>query len=421
MERSAAHHDRVMSIHRRLGSRAPLMGLVLVLVGLLANPMAAAAGGWTGLGRVTDLPTSRLDSMHQLGASKGVVHLVHPRVGPRLTDDRVLYQRSTSDGRKWSAPKVLFKATKARRTVVPNLALAARNSIVAVAFRVSGPAGHALFVRTSRNGGRSFGPRVQIFSTKKASGIGVPAITVGKDLIAVAWTNRANGRVNVRVSRDRGQSFSGARTLARTRHSIECDSRLTDGLVGLASSGSTVHLAWSHAPTRQCAASAIRVRTSTDAGRTWGPVRSITTRASFGWPELDARGKTVMAVVQGTGGELILARSAHNGRKWRVQLSKPPSGRSYSAADVVLGPRGMAWISYVNERIENDQLASTRVITRRSSNGGASFGKSIPVTRDQPLLRQAANIALPGRRPVLVVQGGALDGTPRHIYSSRYR
>jgi len=397
------------------------MGLVLVLVGLLANPVSAAAGGWTGLGRVTDLPTSRLDSMHQLVASRGILHLVHPRVGPRLTDDRVLYQRSTSDGRRWSAPKVLFKATKARRTVVPNLALAARNAIVAVAFRVSGPAGHALFVRTSRNGGRSFGPRVEIFSTTKASGIGVPAITVGKDLIAVAWTNRANGRVNVRFSRDGGQSFSGARTLARTRHSIECDSRLTDGLVGLASSGSTVHLAWSHAPTLQCAASAVRVRTSTNAGRSWKPVRTITTRTSFGWPELDARGKNVMAVVQGTAGELILARSTNNGRKWRVQLSKPPRGRSYSAGDVVLGPRGIAWISYVNERIENDRLASTRVITRRSSNGGASFGKSIPVTRDQRLLRQAANIALPGRRPVLVVQGGALDGTPRHIYSSRYR
>ena len=79
------------------------------------------------------------------------------------------------------------------------------------------------------------------------------------------------------------------------------------------------------------------------------------------------------------------------------------------------------WMAYVNERIKGGKLVSTRVVTRRSSSDGASFGKPKPVTRDQQLLRQAPNIAVVDRRAALVVQSGALDGSPRHIFSSRYR
>jgi hypothetical protein len=293
--------------------------------------------------------------------------------------------------------------------------------VVVVAFRVSGPRGHSLFVRTSRNSGRSFGPRVEVFSTTKDHGVGVPAVAIGNDVIAVAWTNRANGRVKIRTSRDGGSSFGRARTVATSKLSIDCDRRLTDGLVGLATSGTRVHLAWSHAPKRACYATAIRMRTSTDRGKTWSPVRTITERDSFGWPELDARENTVIAAVQGTRGEIILARSGHNGRKWRDQVSRPPKGRSYSAADVALGARKSAWLSYVNERIRNGKLVSTRVVTRRSSDDGVSYGAPRPATRDKKLLRQAANITVVEKRPVLVVQSGALDGSPRHIYSGRYR
>jgi hypothetical protein len=163
------------------------------------------------------------------------------------------------------------------------------------------------------------------------------------------------------------------------------------------------------------------VRTSPDRGKSWSPVRTITKRDSFGWPELDARANTVVATVQGTKGQIIFARSGYNGRKWRDHVSKPPRGRSYSAADVALGANKSAWLSYVNERIRNGKLVSTRVITRRSNDDGASYGAPKPVTRDHKALRQAANITVVEKRPVLVVQSGALDGSPRHIYSSRYR
>jgi hypothetical protein len=410
-----------MTVHRRVGSRAPLAGLAAAVLAVLLLPTLVLGADWTALERVTPVGGSRLDSLHQLAAAKRELHLVHPRIGPGRTDDRVVYQRSRDRGRTWTRERVLFKATDRRRRVVPNLALDARDRIVAVAYRVAGPAGHALLVRVSRDGGRTFGKRVELFETKNAKGIGVPTVAIGDDVVAVAWTNRANGRVKVATSRNGGRSFNGAQTLATTKHSIDCKVKVTDGLVGLAINGRSIHVAWSHAASRQCYASAIRVRTSLDRGRTWSPVRTITERDSFGWPELDSRGKTVLATVQATDGSLILARSGKNGRNWRDQRLKPPKGYMYSAADVQLLPRKKAVVAFVKERLRKDKLAATRLVTRRSTDDGATFSKLIPVTREAKLLRMAPNLAAHEANVSLVVQSGQLDGSPRHVFASRLR
>ena len=410
-----------MTVHRRVGSRAPLTGLAAAVLALLLLPTLTLAADWTTLDRVTPAGGSRLDSLHQLATAKGTLHLVHPRMGSGKADDKVVYQRSADRGKRWTRERVLFSATNKRRKVVPNLAIGARGSTVAVAYRVSGPAGHALLLRVSRDGGRTFAKRVELFESGNRQGIGVPAVAIGNDVIAVAWTNRANGKIKLRTSRDGGKTFGGAKTLATTKMSIDCKDRLTDGLVGLAINDRSVHVAWSHAPSRQCYASAIRSRTSLDRGGSWSPVRTITQRDSFGRPELDSRGKTVVATVQSTSGAIVYARSGKNGRKWRDSLLKPPRGHIYSAADVALLPGKQAWISYVKERIRKDKLVSTRLITRKSGSDGAAYGKPRPVTRDSKLLRMAPNLAAVDGRAVLVVQKGQLDGSPRHIFSSRLK
>ena len=410
-----------MTVHRRVGSRAPLTGLAAAVLALLLLPMLALGADWTALERVTPKGGSRLDSLHQLAAAKGELHVIHPRTGSGKTDDRVVYQRSANGGRTWTREKVLFSATDKRRRVVPNLALDARDRIVVAAYRVAGPSGHALLVRVSRDGGRTFGKRIELFETKNEKGIGVPAVAIGNDVIALAWTNRASGKIKISTSRDDGRRFNGARTLATTKLSIDCKERVTDGLVGLAINDRSIHLAWSHASSRQCYASAIRARTSLDRGRTWSAVRTISERDSFGWPELDSRGKTVLATVQATDGSLILARSEKNGRNWRDRKLKPPRGYIYSAADVQLLPRKKAVIAFVRERLKKDRLVATQLITRRSADDGASFGKAKPVTREARLLRLAPNLAANQSRVSLVVQSGELDGSPRHIYTSRLR
>ena len=404
-----------------VGSRAPLMSFAAALLALLLVPALALGSDWTALSRVSTTGGSRLDSLHQLAADRGTLHLVHPRIGPSATDDRVVYQSSVNRGASWSKEQTLFSATLQRRQVVPNLAIAAKGDTVAVAWRVNGPTDNTLFVRVSGDRGRSFGLRREIFSTTKSHGVGVPAIAVGDDVVAIAWTNRANGKIKLRTSRDGGRTFTSARTLGRSSLSIDCKQRLTDGLVGLAIHDRSVHLAWSHAPTRQCLAKAIKVRTSLDRGKTWSPRRTITDRRSYGWPELDARGKTVVATVQSPSGGVVVARSARNGRNWDDRLIKPASGHSLSAADVVLLPNRKALITYVDERIRNRRLVNTRAVSRRSRDDGRSWGDARTVAPRAQLLRMAPNVAANGTTPTIVLQSGQLDGSPRNIFATRLR
>jgi hypothetical protein len=407
------------------GRRAPSIAIVSLLVALLVGslPGAAHAADWTTLKRVTEQRGSRLDSMHQLAADRGRLHLVHPRNGPGETDDRVWYQRSSNGGATWTATTTLFSATRSQRNVVPNLALAARANVIAVAWRVGGPDGHTLFVRTSRDGGDSFGKREIIYRTSHEDGIGVPAIAVGSEgrLVSVAWTDRARGRILLRTSRDRGRSFGDARTLGRTRLSIDCRARLIDGLVGLAASKRRLHLAWSQASRGACEAGSIQARSSGDQGRTWSPARAITTRQSYGWPELEARGTTVLATVQSTRGGIVLARSTDDGRGWSDRLLRAPRGHSYSAADVVLMDGGRAMMTYVSERVRRSRLLATAVLSRWSPDGGASLRKPRTVVPEAERLRMAPNIAANGLRPTIVLQSGPLSGSLRNLYATRLR
>jgi hypothetical protein len=284
---------------------------------------------------------------------------------------------------------------------------------------VNGPDENSLFVRVSRDGGASWGVRDEIFTTTKSKGIGVPAVAVGDDFVAVAWTDRANGRVKLRVSRDDGRTFKSTTTIGQTAMSIDCKKRITDGLVGMAAAGRRLHVAWSHAPRKACQAAAIKVRSSANRGRSWSPRRSITNKRNYGWPELDARGRTVLATVQSPTGGVIVARSGRNGRNWNDRMIRAPKGHSYSAADVVLLPGSTALMTYVDERIRKQRLVSTTVVSRRSPDDGRRWKGLKAVAPGAKRLRMAPNVTANGKRAAIVVQSGPLDGSPRNIYVSR--
>jgi len=334
----------------------PALLPVLLLAPSLVPPVVlgadgASGTGWTKPRRVTAQPGSRLDSLHQLAASGEALLLLHSRIGPRQRDDRVVLQRSKDAGKRWSPERTLFAATKRHRHVVSNLAIAARRRTVVVAWRVRGPDGTTLFARTSTDGGTRFGRRVELASTAHAAGLGVPVAAVGKDFVSVAWTERDRGRVKVRTSRDGGRTYRSADTLGRSRLSIECRSRVLDGLVGMTASGSRLHVAWSKVRDGGCLADSIDIRTSPDRGGRWSATRTITRRRSYGWPELDARGRTVLATVQLPSGGLLVARSARDGRRWHSQVLEPRKGRYLGSGDVVLikGSRGIHMDQIVSE------------------------------------------------------------------------
>jgi hypothetical protein len=423
VRRRTGDNATVMTPLRRVGRRAPLTGVIAVVLTLLLLPASAfgADNAWTGLKRVSDTGGSRLDSLHQLAADRGQLHLVHPRIGPNRTDDRIVYQRSRDNGGKWTPEQTVFVSSNKHRHVVPNLALDARGGVVALAFRVKGPEGDSLFVRTSRNDGATFGVKQEVFVTTSGGGIGVPAVAVGNDFVAVAWTDRRNGRIKLRVSRDDGRTFGKTKVLARTKLSIDCKNRMTDGLVGLAASDKRLHLAWSHAPKRACQASAIRTRTSTDRGADWSKTRTLTKRRTYGWPELDARGRTVVATVQSPTGGLVLARSGRNGKGWQDRLLKAPRGFSFSAADITLLPNKKALLTHVTERVKRNRLLNTKVVSRRSPDDGRSWNKPKTVADRAQRLRMAPNVAANSTKVSIVVQAGPLDGSPRNLFVSRLR
>jgi hypothetical protein len=382
----------------------------------------ARDAGWTSLERVSPVGGTRLDSLHQLSADGGLAHLVYPRIGPRDLDDRVLYQRTDDRGATWSSPRVLFSSTQARRVVVPNLAISALDRIVAVAWRARGPSGTSLYVRVSTNAGRTFGRRTLIDTTSAGDGIGVPAVTVGsRRVITVAWTDREDGRVRVRHSRNAGRSFRDPITLGRSGLSIDCEQLVRDALVGVAASRERIHVAWSEAPRGECQADRIVTRSTANGGRSWGRMRTVTRRRSYGWPELDARGSTVLVTVQWPGGGYIVGRSPDHGRTWKDQLVKARRGRNYSAADVVLLPRRRAMIVFVNEKVSRSRLISTKVVSRASRDNGATFRAAVTVAPSAFRLRMAPNVVAPRGRPMVVLQAGAFSGTPRNVFSSRLR
>ena len=396
------------------------MGLALLAAALLL-PEVALGAGWGPARRVSAQGGSRLDALHQLAATSGALHVAHARLGTGGRADRVVHQRSRDEGRTWSSERALFTSGGAYRHVIPNLAVGARGPVVTVAWRARGSAGSTLFARTSRDGGATFGPRVAVTATGPGSGLGVPAVAVGEGLIVVAWTSRRTGEIKLRRSTDEGRTFGRVRSLGRTGMSIRCRKPVTDGLVGLAIAGRRVHLSWSAAARGRCLAERIVMRSSGDAGRRWGDTQTVTARQSYGWAELDARGRLVVATVQLPTGGLLVARSGEGGRDWTARVLSPPKGHARSAGDVLARPGGEVWVVYVDMRVVKGRIASTRVATRRSSDGGRRFGPPSTVLARARRLRQAPNLAAQGDRPTVLVQSGALSGRPRNILASRWR
>jgi hypothetical protein len=399
----------------------PVRAIGLCLLASLLLGQQALADGGPSSGRLSHRGGARLDSLHQLASAGDTLQLAHARIGQAGRPDQVVIQRSRDGGSDWTKERALFTAGRRYGRVLPNIAVAARGPVVAVAFRVQGSKGTTLFVRTSRDGGRRFGSREAIASRAGKLSLGVPAVTVGDGVVAVAWTDRADGTIRLRRSRDGGRSFSNAVTLGRTRVSIECRARVTDGLVGLAAAGARLHLSWSDSKERSCMAGRIVVRTSPDRGGRWRDERTITGSRSYGWAELAAWGSTVLATVQLPSGRLLVARSRDEGRSWRQTMLSPRRRRSLSAGDVLMRDGRQLWVGFVEETIAGGRLRATRVRVVRSNDGGATFGRARTLAGTARSLRQAVNLAESGRGRVAVFQAGSLSGQPRNLFTARWR
>ncbi len=395
-----------------------------VVAGLALTVMftgAAMGLAWTSPTRVTESRPSRLSSLHELAGSADALHLVHARVGPRPKDDRVIHQRSPDGGASWSVERTLFLSTDADRILVPNLAIAARADLVVVAWRTRGDDGTSLWVRRSEDGGRSWRPRQRLAETSLQRGLGVPALTVTGRTVIAAWTNRANGRILLRRSADGARSWADARVLGDTRLSIDCADEVLDGLVGLDAWAGTVHLAWSDARQGACLTNALRVRTSTDDGRTWRAARTASTQRTYGWPEVTVRGRSLLMTLQRPDGGFVVVRSRDGGTTFTERTFAALDDRALGAADVLLPGGDAAWLVYSDVAYEGDEVATSRLRFRVSDDRGRTWRPGTTVVGQADKLRQAANLAASGGKPVVVFQSGRVDGSTADILAVRAR
>jgi hypothetical protein len=410
------------SLIRRAVAVAAAVVSLCAGVGIVASPVVSAGSGWTTPERVTARRGSALTALHELASSHGALHLVHARIGPEGRDDRLVYQRSSDGGRDWSAERTLFASTAASRVLIPNLAIAADGDLVVVAWRARGPGGTTLFARRSEDGGDSWRHTQTIEVTSAQRGLGVPAVAVTDDVAVVAWTDRTGGEVRVRRSTDGGAGYGPVRSLATTGLSITCGGEpIRDGLVGLAAAGESVHLAWSDAPDGRCIATRILVRTSVDAGATWRSPRTMTDARTFGWAELAARGMRLLASVQAPDGSLVLMRSGDGGATFGERRVRPIDGHGLGAGDVLLPGGPVAWLAYPDLRYDGDDVRSSRVRLRSSSNGGATFGAPVDAITGGPKLREAPNLGVHAGRPIVLVSSAELDGSGIDIVGVRAR
>ena len=122
--------------------RVPARSLGLCLLAILSLSAPGLADGGSSPRRVSERAGTRLDSLHQLAASGSTLHLAHARLGEGSKLDRVVVQRSRDGGSDWTKEHPLFTSGTGYTQVLPNLAVASRGQVVAVAYRVQGPRRH---------------------------------------------------------------------------------------------------------------------------------------------------------------------------------------------------------------------------------------------------------------------------------------
>ena len=259
-------------------------------------------------------------------------------------------------------------------------------------------------------------------------GLGVPALSSGRGHRG-RRLDQPRQRPDIVVRR----SMDGARTCGATRASWAaassrsmCDDRSLDGLVGLAASGRTVHLAWSDGPQGRLRASRTRCACARR-GMAAGRGGSARTREHAAHVRLagagGARRALLMTLQRPDGGVRRRAldgyRSHLHGAGVRAVRRPALGARGRPAA----GRRRRAWLVYADIALRGDDVADQPdPVPRLSTTSGGPGGSRTDVVGTAARLRQATNLAAKrvapgGRLPVR--QGGRLHvghrGGPRQV------
>jgi hypothetical protein len=251
---------------------------------------------------------------------------------------------------------------------------------------------NGIYVSTSEDGGRTWGPPVSVhngdathFEDKEAIVVDTYDDSPYRGRIYVAWDTVSQTAQTLRVARseDGGQSF-------RPVVSVEANGA-NIGAIPLVGPGGVVHLFWMHATTNNNLA--IVTSRSEDGGVTWSPLTQVAPVTSTGvsglrtgelpaaaidpktgriyvvWPDAFFEGGNVIGP-----DEIALVRSDDGGRTWtpRQRVSDDRSDASFTPAVAVDGQGRVAVAYYGHHYAKPFQVDHYVVISKNGETFGAS-------------------------------------------------
>jgi hypothetical protein len=339
----------------------PLVGFVVLL--LAVSPVLAAS--WTTPLAITSSHEAFSSYARSLATAGGVSHLVDARTGG------LDYRRSTDGGLHWSTTVTLARPSSRYPVVLGDPAIAAYGSLVVFAYRANDASAAYLIVRVSDDSGLTWGNPKTIAKVVTTRRIGEQSVAISPAGVFVAWTNRVTGSIIVQRSIDQGQTFEPAQRVGVTSATfLPNDPTFTDGLIGLAASGSNVDLAWT--PSGNGSADSIVLRRSINGGLSYLAAKTIEAKPTFGWPALSAAGSYLAGEVEGLDGAIIGLSSTDGGATVAShRLAGPGTASNLSGGSVAVDSAGRIVLAY--SRTGTTPSVPNTVLVRRSSDGGSHW------------------------------------------------
>lgn len=406
-------------MNRKPGLTAVVVALAALLI--LVPSVSAAPRPWPVRALTSDHLTG-LTANHELASDGSTLHLVYVHEPTAFLGD-LLYRRSSDGGQSWTAPQTLFSTGGRLTELVGNLGIAAGGDLVVVTFRARDADDALLFTVASHDGGKTWGKRVRI-ARSSAPRMGIPSISLSSAGVIVGWTDRTNGRIYTRLSSDQAVTFEPAQLIATTRFSFICGNpAYTDGFVSLAADGDHAYVNWTSDPAGGCNPATLLLRRSTDGGRTWRPRQHLPdTAGTLGWPEMAAKGRSVVLFVQLAAAGNLLLRSTDAGRTFTDQALLPDNPATLATSgDVDYAPDGSLRLVNGEYTVAPDgRFSSSVLVTRRSADGGATWGsRSIAASAPDRLIDSAPNLAFAGTSTVVAFNQSDGSGTVQDIMLAR--
>ena len=356
--------------------------------------LSPAAGGYAGEG---------------LGPAAGgaIVHAIYSD----RTKGFVQYRRST-DGGKTFSPTLGLSPAK-RLTLYPAL-VSDEGGLVVAAWRQYDSGAKTNAVTTSRSDDYGTTWSSPLTLSPATNGIGSLAVACdGRGHVIIGWTHPSTGSVSVRTSSDGGRSFGPTASIGLTSLRPHPGVGSRDAGLKLAFSGSTVTAVW------EASSGKVVTRRNTRLGSgTWASLVTLGgTAGTNSYPSVMGSGSKV-AVAYGVrvGGLPVVAVrvSKDAGASWASRRLLPPTSYGESSPVVALSGSQMA---VVGERCLNAGCSRTQLFYRVSANSGASWSAASAASTSAATVRCTGLVI--GRRPLVLYNSYATRTSGATVFLQR--